>query len=133
MANLSDLLATPFKPDAIPYQATPPANPQDGDMWCDSDASHILPATINTNNTSYTITVDDNGKILTFTGVATLTLPAASGFPEGFQAIVWNMCSSAVDVTLSGTFNSLGTKVPQYLSCMLLVKGSTWYAAGGLS
>ena len=83
-------------------------------------------------NTNYSMATADAGRVLCFTAAATLTLPAASGFPEGFQCIIWNTSASATDVTLSGTVVATGTKIAQKKSAMLLVTGGTWYAAGGL-
>lgn len=92
------------------------------------------PAVMSAKTANYTLSAStDAGAIITFTAAATLTLPAASGFPEGFQCIVWNQAATAVDVTLSGTVVADGTKVPQKKAIMLTVRSSTWYAAGGMS
>ena len=97
----------------------------------DSIVPSVVP--ISSKSGNYTIASDDSNTVIVFTTVATLTLPAASGFPEGFNCVVWNQASTAVDTTFSGTYIATGTKIAQKCAASILVVNSTWYIAGSLS
>lgn len=94
------------------------------------------PVIFNVQSDSYTVATSDNGKIIVMTKAtaSNLTLPSdLTGFSEGFQCQVWNQSANNVDVSLAGTVTASGTKVAQKKSAYIVLRNSTWYAAGGLS
>ena len=98
----------------------------------------VLTPLANTNTqsgTTYTIVTTDIGKDVRFTSATavTLTLPAYTGFLEGFQCTLHNDSANAIDVTISGTVVASGTKIAQKKSVLLRMVGSSWRASGGLS
>lgn len=86
--------------------------------------------------TTYTLQASDNGKIKIFTSATgcVVTIPASpTGFVDFFQSQLWNQSGSAVNVSLSGTIVATGSNIAQKKSAMILLRSSTFYAAGGLS
>lgn len=93
-------------------------------------------ASVNTQTgTTYTILASDLGKDVRFTSgtAVTLTLPAYTGFSEGFQCTLHNDSASAIDVTFSGTVVASGTKIAQKKSALLRMVGASWRCSGGVS
>ena len=104
----------------------------------DQDLSGRLTTLSNTNTqtgTAYTLLTSDLGKDVRFTSATavTLTLPAYTGFTEGFQCTLHNDSTAAIDITLSGTVVASGTKIAQKKSALLRMIGGSWRCSGGVS
>lgn len=84
--------------------------------------------------TTYTILPGDAGYILCFTAgtQVIVTIPSGVGL-SGLQCQLWNQCSAAVNVSLTGTITATGTNIAQKKSAMLMVRSEAWHGTGGLS
>lgn len=86
-----------------------------------------------TKTANFSLTTDMLGKTIPITAAVNATLPDVSGFPEGWQCVLWNLSATAVDVTLVGTYRPASKKIAQDKSCIVRVINGAWCVSGGLS
>ncbi len=60
-------------------------------------------ATVENKTNNYTLTIDDNGKVLTFDSTSNLTLTVPNGLPIGFNISIYQINTGSVTVAGSGS------------------------------